>query len=433
MTDMEQPVVQNGAASETGSREDFFAQEAANESKTSHLNGVTHENKGAAAQLLLCAFTLALFVFAVIAAFKFRVADIIIAGSNLSVTGEQILAGAIPADECVRTITATLLICVVCATVGASLSFIGLFNAASGKKNGAFMQLLNCLFSVVGLVCALMVHTNSEYKWGYAGNLGLTMLIVFAITALLSLIMMFISSEKKIRLTDFGKKITAIVSVVIVVALVLGISIPISVTRSSATNAGNVNRISYGDDYYTIEDILGTPYECDDTSSVLIWYDKDVMSRYEELVNARISATANIETWSEEAEKAEDPSELLAKIAEEKEKLAKTEADIAALPESAAARTSIAMEDGRAVAIALDKDIQSEEEKSTSSTEILRIYITDASAKTCVVLYKTECTDGSTYLIETEGIYDRSGNIYNVTFTNVLGKSVTMMKLSAAF
>ena len=232
--------------------------------------------------------------------------------------------------------------------------------------------------------------------------MGITLVIVFAVIAVLSVLMILSSSEKKIHLTAFGKKITVIVAVVVVIALVLGISIPVSLTRSSATNAGNVSRVEYGDDYYTIEGVLGTPYESDDTSDMLVWFDKDTMERYEQLSSDRLSAQVNIEDLTEQIEAEEDAAkaeELNKQLAEEQDKLAKAEEEIAALPESAAASTVIFMEDGSAVGIALDANVNSEEEKSASSTVIKRVYVTDSVNKTCVVLYELTCTDGSMYLM----------------------------------
>lgn len=435
MTDIDQPAVQDNAESKASENEDLFAQEEASAVKPAQ-PASSGEAKGLGAVLLLTAVALGLFVFAVIAAFKFNVVNTIIAGSDFLVTGEQIISGVLPEDECLSTITATLIISVVCAIVGAALTFITLFASVNGKKTGAFIHIINFILALVGLVCAFMVHSNSEYKWGYAGNLGITLVIVFAVIAVLSVLMILSSSEKKIHLTAFGKKITVIVAVVVVIALVLGISIPVSLTRSSATNAGNVARVEYGDDYYTIEGVLGTPYESDDTSDMLVWFDKDTMERYEQLSSDRLSAQVNIEDLTEQIEAEEDAAkaeELNKQLAEEQDKLAKAEEEIAALPESAAASTVIFMEDGSAVGIALDANVNSEEEKSASSTVIKRVYVTDSVNKTCVVLYELTCTDGSMYLMESHGTYERSGSAYNVTFTNVLGKSNTVMKLAVAF
>lgn len=261
---------------------DAVLNETADADKSEKKAEVEKSHSGA---ILLAACVFAGFILAALCSFVLNVTDIYLGDVRFMLSGVEALHGITPVDESASVITVCLMICVVCAVTGAAISLLSIISLLGGKKMNIALNLFNALISLLGMIGGCMVLSNADYKWGISGALGTVEAVLFAVLFVLSLALMFIATGKKVQLSLFGKKLAAVISVVVLIGLIVGISVPVSIISSSPTNPTNVGGISLGDDYYSITEKLGEPFDenSSELSDVLVWYTKDIMEEKQEL------------------------------------------------------------------------------------------------------------------------------------------------------
>lgn len=240
-----------------------------------------------------------------------------------------------------------------------------------------------------------------------------------------------------------------------VVALIIGISVPVAVISSSPTNTTNVGSISLGDDYYSIIEQLGEPFDenSSEHSDMLVWYTKDIMkekydldSEYESKKFTLDELNADMEALlaSENVDEARKTA-LEKQIEEAQGKFDEIDGKRTARIEEienygSDAVTVIMMNEGRAEFIFVDANWKASkvEEgeaapvKKTSSVTIINIYGLDSASGSCILTYKVDYEDGSMCIARTEASYERGGTSYKCVFTDIFGVERQGSKLAVA-
>lgn len=411
--------------------------------------------KSNSGMILLAACVFAGFILAALCSFVLNVADVYLGDVRFTLSGVEALHGITPADDSASVITVCLMICVVCAVTGAAIALLSIISLLGGKKMNVALNLFNAVISLLGMIGGCMVLSNADYKWGGAGSLGTVEAVVFALLFVLSLALMFISTGKKIQLSLFGKKLFAGISAVVVVALIIGISVPVAVISSSPTNTTNVGSISLGDDYYSIIEQLGEPFDenSSEHSDVLVWYTKDIMKEKYDLDSEYESKKFTLDELNADMEAllaSENVDEARKTALEKQIEEAQGEFDeidgrrTARIEEienyGSDAVTVIMMNEGRAEFIFVDADwkaskVEEGEEapvKKTSSVTIINIYGLDSASGSCILTYKVDYEDGSMCIARTEASYERGGTSYKCVFTDIFGVERQGSKLAVA-
>lgn len=394
--------------------------------------------------ILLAACVFAGFILAALCSFVLNVTDIYLGDVHFTLSGVEALHGITPVDESASVITVCLMICVVCAVTGAAISLLSIISLLGGKKMNIALNLFNALVSLLGMIGGCMVLSNADYKWGTAGSLGTVEAVLFAVLFVLSLALMFIATGKKVQLSLFGKKLAAVISVVVLIGLIVGISVPVSIISSSPTNPTNVGGISLGDDYYSITEKLGEPFDenSSELSDVLVWYTKDIMEEKQELDSEYEAAKFKLDELNADLEEllaAENADE--AQIGALEKEIEAAQQTFDAIDEKRSARiaeiedfgseamTVIMMSEGRAQFIFVDtdwkaSDVDPEDKvplKETERVTVVNIYGLDPESGSCLLTYMINYKDGSLCIACTTASYERSGSSFKCVFTDIFG------------